>query len=229
MEKHFFDDHWSLDACAGRALRDGVFAREQTVCMKTLYNYVALGLLKIKNINLPVKLRRNTKLHRNRSNKKKLGRSIEGRPAEINERKEFGHWEVDLVLGAKSARDKALLTMLERKTREYLMFPIPDKFVASVMGALKKLMEDYSEHFSDVFKTITTDNGSEFALLSDIEKTAETLVYYVHPHTSCDKGAVERHNGLIRRFIAKKKGLIPLQRNRSQMLKLGATVFYVRF
>ena len=205
VEKHFFDDHWSLDACAGRALRDGVFTREQTVCMKTLYNYVSLGLLKIKNINLPVKLRRNTKLHRNRSNKKKLGRSIEERPVETNERQEFGHWEVDLVLGAKSGRDKALLTMLERKTKEYLMFLILDKFSASVMDALKKLREDYSEHFSDVFKTITTDNGSEFALLSDIEKTAETLVYYAHPYPSCDKGAVERHNGLIRRFIAKKK------------------------
>lgn len=205
VEKHFFDDHWSLDACAGRALRDGVFTREQTVCMKTLYNYVALGLLKIKNINLPMKLRRNTKLHRNRGNKKKLGRSIDERPAEINERQEFGHWEVDLVLGAKSGKDKALLTMLERKTREYLMFPIPDKSAASVMDALKKLREDYSEHFSDVFKTITTDNGSEFALLSNIEKTAGTLVYYAHPYTSCDKGAVERHNGLIRRFIAKKK------------------------
>lgn len=180
VEKHFFDDNWSLDACAGRALREGVFTRDQTVCMKTLYNYVAFGLLKIKNINLPVKLRRNTKLHRNRSSKRKLGRSIEERPAEINKRQEFGHWEFDLVLGAKSGRDEALLTMLERKTREYLMFLIPDKSAASVMGALKRLREDYSEHFSDVFKTITTDNGSEFALLSDIEKTAETLIYYAH-------------------------------------------------
>ena len=61
------------------------------------------------------------------------------------------------------------------------MFLIPDKSAASVMDALKKLREDYSEHFSDAFETITTDNGSEFALLSDIEKTAETLVYYAHP------------------------------------------------
>ena len=85
-----------LDACAGHALRDGVFTREQTVCMKTLHNYVDLGLLKIKNINLPVKPRRNTKLHRNRSNKKKLGRSIEERPAELNERQEFGQGLIPL-------------------------------------------------------------------------------------------------------------------------------------
>ena len=63
----------------------------------------------------------------------------------------------------------------------------------------------YSEHFGAVFITITTDNGSEFADLSSLEKAAETLVYYAHPYTSCDKGPVERRNGLIRRFIPKWK------------------------
>lgn len=205
VEKHFFDDKWSLDSCFGRALKDGGFTREQVVNTRTLYSYVDLGLMRIRNHNLPEKLSRNTKQHHSKVNKKKLGRSIEERPAEINDRKEFGHWECDLVLGAKSDGDEALFTLLERKTREYWMIPIPDKSAASVMKAIEKLKEDYSEHFSDVFKTITTDNGSEFADLSDIEKTANTLVYYAHPYTSCDKGSVERHNGLIRRFIPKGK------------------------
>ena len=56
---------------------------------------------------------------------------------------------------------------------------------------------------NDIFKTITTDNGSEFADLSNLEKASNTLVYYAHTYTSCDKGTVERHNGLIRRFIPK--------------------------
>ncbi|MCD5466181.1 helix-turn-helix domain-containing protein, partial [Lactobacillus delbrueckii subsp. bulgaricus] len=42
------------------------------------------------------------------------------------------------------------------------------------------------------FKSITTDNGSEFADLSDLEQVSKTLVYYAHPYTSCDKGSVER-------------------------------------
>ncbi len=58
---------------------------------------------------------------------------------------------------------------------------------------------------SGSFKNITTDNGSEFASLSELEKLAETLVYFAHPYTSCEKGTVERHNGLIRRFIPKGK------------------------
>ncbi|MBT8986948.1 IS30 family transposase, partial [Lactobacillus delbrueckii subsp. bulgaricus] len=51
--------------------------------------------------------------------------------------------------------------------------------------------------------SITTDNGSEFADLSDLEQVSKTLVYHAHPYTSCDKGSVERHNGLIRRYIPK--------------------------
>ena len=67
----------------------------------------------------------------------------------------------------------------------------------------KELQRQYSEHWNDIFKTITTDNGSEFADLSNLEKVSNTLVYYAHPYTSWDKGTVERHNGLIRRFIPK--------------------------
>jgi IS30 family transposase len=47
-----------------------------------------------------------------RKNKKKLGRSIEERPKEIDERNEFGHWECDLVLGHKTKDDQVLLTFL---------------------------------------------------------------------------------------------------------------------
>lgn len=56
-----FAKGWSLDACVGEALESGRFQREQTVCTKTLYNYVDQGLIGIKNIDLPEKVRRNTK------------------------------------------------------------------------------------------------------------------------------------------------------------------------
>lgn len=67
------------------------------------------------------------------------------------------------------------------------------------------LQETYGEHFGEVFKIITTDNGSEFSRLSDLEELAETLVYYTYPYTSCEKGTNECHNGIIRRFIPKGK------------------------
>lgn len=61
VEEHFFENEWSLDVCVHRALKDGSFTREQIVCTKTLYNYADLGLLRIKNIDLPEKLRRSPK------------------------------------------------------------------------------------------------------------------------------------------------------------------------
>jgi len=95
--------------------------------------------------------------------------------------------------------------MIERKTREYWMIRVPGRDPNGIMAALKAVRSQYSEHWDNIFKTITTDNGSEFALMSDLEAANETLVYFVHPYTSYEKGAVARHNGLIRRFIPKRK------------------------
>ena len=61
VEEHFFEDEWSLDFFAHRALKDGTFNREQIVCTKTLYGYADLGLLNIRNIDLPEKLHRSPK------------------------------------------------------------------------------------------------------------------------------------------------------------------------
>ena len=205
VEQKFFEEGWSLDACTGYALEKGLFTRDQIVCTKTLYEYTEIGLLGIKNIDLPEKLRRAPKKTRNRENKRNLGRSIEERPASVNDRSEFGHWEADLVIGSRSDNDDALLTMIERKTREYWMLRVPGRDPKGVMAALSTVRSQYEDNWEDVFKTITTDNGSEFAMLSDLESLSKTLVYFAHPYTSCEKGSVERHNGLIRRFIPKGK------------------------
>ena len=118
VDKRFQENHWSFDACVGRALAEGLFGREDIVCTKTLYNYVTMGLLgKIKSIDLPLRVRRKNKKKHTQERKKKLGRSIEERDPSIEERQEFGHWECDLVLGARS-KDEVLLILVERKTAE---------------------------------------------------------------------------------------------------------------
>lgn len=73
------------------------------------------------------------------------------------------------------------------------------------MQAFEKLRSDLGDSFSKVFRTITTDNGTEFSKLSDLEEAADTLVYFAHPYSSYEKGSNERHNRLIRRFIPKGK------------------------
>lgn len=56
-----------------------------------------------------------------------------------------------------------------------------------------------------MFKTITSDNGSEFAELSQIENDTSIKIYFAHPYSSWERGSNERHNGLLRRFIRKGK------------------------
>ena len=200
------ENNWSLDACVCNSLVSGTFRMEEIVCTKTLYNDVTLGLLgDIKSIDLPLRVKRKNHKKHSRERRKKLGRSIDERDASVMERKEFGHWECDLVLGAKS-QDDVLLTLVERKTRCSLIRRLPNKESESVMEAFTELAQGmFNGCFASVFRTITTDNGSEFSRLSELEQNGVTRVYYAHPYCSSDKGTNENHNGLFRRFLPKGK------------------------
>ena len=179
VSKVFGDEKWSLDAAFGAALRSGEFRRDEMVCTKTLYNYVDLGLLPIKNIDLPEKLRRNTKAKKSRENKRNLGTSIEERPEIVDSRTEFGHWEADTVVGKKDEGEPCVLTLVERMTRMSLWIKAENH---------------------------TADNGSEFANLSLLED-GKLKVYFTHPYSSWEKGTNECHNKMLRRFIPKGKSI----------------------
>ena len=68
--------------------------------------------------------------------------------------------------------------MLERKTRYFKIIRLPNKTSDSILKAFSDLQKEYGDLFSKVFRTITTDNGSEFSSLSNLEKVAKTLVYF---------------------------------------------------
>lgn len=99
------DRHWS----PGVAKKDGWFDKA-IICTRTLYRYIDMGLLSVRNIDLPLKVKRSTKTKRNRQNRKVLGKSIEERPSTMDGRTEFGHWEIDTVVG-KHSKEAALLTL----------------------------------------------------------------------------------------------------------------------
>ena len=200
------DDKWSLDASYGKALESGTFPRSEMVCTKTLYNYVDLGLLPIKNIDLPEKLRRSTKAKRVRENRKVLGRSIEDRPEIVELRTEFGHWEIDTVIGKKDENEPCVLTLVERMTRMCIWVKAQNHTSEAINDAMQQIMSSFGEKRDQVFKTITGDNGSEFAGLSLLEN-GTLKVYFTHPYSSCEKGTNECHNRMLRRFIPKGKSI----------------------
>ncbi|MDK0977902.1 IS30 family transposase, partial [Clostridium perfringens] len=83
-------------------------------------------------------------------NKKKLGTSISDRPNSIENREEFGHWEIDCVLGEKSNKDNVLLTLVERKTRYAIISEMPSHSAISVTKTLDKIKEFFGSKFSEV-------------------------------------------------------------------------------
>jgi len=86
------------------------------VCSKTLYNYIERGLLKARNIDLTLKVKRKQHRKGHPQHKRLYSLSIEARPQVINQREEFGHWEIDTVVGRKESQS-VLLTLGERTTR----------------------------------------------------------------------------------------------------------------
>src|SRR5690625_6061298 len=148
---------------------------------------------------LAMQRRRPTKGTKSRKNKKAIRISIEERPKSVETREEFGHWEIDTVLGHKS-NDDALLTLIERKTRHKIIRRIPSKTALAVSAVLDDIFASYPD-VQKVFKSITADNGSEFSELSEQGEKHKIEVYFSHPCASWERGSNERNNGLIRRFI----------------------------
>ena len=206
VEQHVEEDGWSLDACFGRALESGEFSREEVVCTKTLYNYVDSSLMNIKNIDLPEKVSRKKHHDRCIENKRKLGDSIEERPESVENRKEFGHWEADSVLGKQGEEEPAVITLVERKTRECIWLRAKNHSAEALMEAIEKAFEPYADKLTEVFKTITADNGSEFTQLNKLKEKG-IGVYFTHPYSSYEKGTNECHNRMLRRFIPKGRSI----------------------
>lgn len=120
----------------------------------------------------------------------------------VDTREEFGHWEIDTVVGLRKGNDQALLTLTERKTRYEVIIKIEGKASDLVNRALTSLKEATGKDFGHPFKTIPSDNGSEFVGISELLEEV-TAVYFTHPYSSWERGTNENHNGLIRRFIPK--------------------------
>lgn len=171
---------------------------------KTLYNYIHQGLLEIKVIDLPRVVRIRKKFTKRPSTKKHLGKSIEERPEEINNRSRFGDWEIDSVLGGKTIGEPSILTLVERQTRYAVTKKLVEKKAEYVNQAVLECMKLYP------IKSITADNGNEFSSLSKIEGLD---VYFAHAYSSYERGTNENFNGLLREFIPKGCSLKELNQN----------------
>ena len=213
IEDKIVNEDYSPAAVLGELKAQGKEGNfKTTICVATLYSYIDKGIfLKLTNKNLPVK--KNEKRKYNKVKKQQAranaGDSIEKRPEEIEKREEFGHWEMDSVIGQRGKSKNTLLVLTERKTRDEIIFKLPDHTDEAVVAALDRLERKWGDMFRQVFKTITVDNGSEFADVEGLERSIlvegekRTHLYYCHPYSSWERGTNEVTNKMVRRKVPK--------------------------
>lgn len=195
---------WSPEQIAGR-LRKKNHGRT-IISHETIYQYVYSPNGRKKDLKEYL-----TRAHRKRypKNHRKSYRhgipnrvNISLRPEVINARKQFGHWEADVVEGR--GHSGGIQTLLERKTRYYqakLMANIDSEYG---IRAQKKILAKYPKKAR---KSVTFDNGRENYNHEQLQRDLHIKTYFCDPYAAWQKGANENHNGILRRYIPKKTDL----------------------
>lgn len=198
--KAFIAEHlairWSPEQIASRF--PSVFGF--TITPRTLYRYVhsydgyRRGLRR--HLRIRGKMRRSNWRYNRHPNPTVVPR-INDRPTNIDDREDFGHWEMDLMEGTKQ-QGKSMLVLIERKSRYSLARFVPDQKAKTIRDAAKRALQPY------LVKSVTTDNGSEFLQYEKLREALGAPVYYCNPYRSWEKGAVENVIGLYRSYFPKK-------------------------
>ena len=168
---------------------------------ETIYQYVfrdqALGGELYKHLRVGRKpYKRRYGLYQQRSwIRNRVG--IEKRPNVVDRRSRIGDWEADTVIGARG--HSAILTLVERKTLYTVIARLSRRKAEELADAHIRVMQPFKARL----KTITYDNGTEFAAHERIARALDVDVYFANPHRAWERGINENTNGLIRQYFPK--------------------------
>ena len=188
------NEKWSPEQIAGVGKIIG-----HHVSHEWIYGYVQRD--KLRGGKLYKQLRQSHRRYRKGSRAKRViipnRVGIEHRPAIVNKKKRFGDWEADTVLGKQGTG--AIVSLVERKSKLYLIRKVPAKSAADVARAMVGMLWKYRSHV----RTITADNGSEFCDHELVAEKLKTDIYFANPYSSWERGLNENFNGLLRQYIRK--------------------------
>jgi IS30 family transposase len=201
IEQMIIDEDWSPAQIAGVLRKEGVHIVKQTI-----YNHVHADTTGKLVSHMPHQLkytRRVKALRPTKATNIANRTSIHLRPAEADG-KRFGDWEMDTIVDSYG---HAILTLTERSTNFIIMERLRHgRKAMPAAHAVTRLLYPYRS----TLRTITTDNGCEFAAHQEITRRLsmrnreKVTVYFADSYSSWQKGAIENANKLIRRYITKK-------------------------
>jgi IS30 family transposase len=137
--------------------------------------------------------------------KRRVG--IEHRPVVVDKRSRVGDWEGDTVIGKD--HQGVLVTLVERKSRFTRACQLKTRHAPLVSAAVIALLRAHKGQC----KTLTFDNGKEFAEHAFIAQCLQAKVYFAHPYCSWERGLNENTNGLLRQFFPKKTNLLTVSQH----------------
>ena len=123
--------------------------------------------------------------------------SIEKRPKILDKRERFGDLEVDLIIGKN--HNQAILTINDRASGMLKMKKVTSKQAEQVSNTIIELLDEWRPYI----KTMTADNGKEFAAHKNVAEQLNIDYYFARPYHSWERGSNENLNGLIRQYFKK--------------------------
>lgn len=193
------EDRLSPEQIIGLEKRRG---NEDMPCIQTIYNHIHADRKSGGKLHRRLRLRGRRRKPRGLGKKRRSTipnrRDIGERPDVVEERRRFGDFECDLIIGA--GHSGAILTVNDRATGLLRMEKIKDKQAATVRDALIRLLAP----FDGRIQTVTSDNGTEFVLHGEVSARLGYQHYFAKPYHSWERGSNENLNGLIRDYFPKK-------------------------
>ena len=154
-----------------------------------------------KNLRCQKKRKKRYASGRDRRGEIRNRRPLSERPQHVQERKQIGHWEGDTVIGAN--HKYAIVTLVERKSGYAVIKKVSNKTSELVSTAIIELLKPIQAKV----KTLTFDNGKEFAAHEQIDAALGCTSYFARPYASWERGSNENFNGLLRQYIPKKQSM----------------------
>ncbi|WNM17293.1 IS30 family transposase [Mesomycoplasma ovipneumoniae] len=180
------------------------FSHIERPSLKTVFNWIKTNkwvLVRSDRLRKYYKKgKKNQKCRAKISSRRLCKTPYERRDKSIDSRQDFGHWELDLVVGKKASGHDNILTLVERKTRKLFAKKVRNKNPRTINKAIKDLANENNLHI----KTITCDNGIEFEEIAILAYWLKVIIYKAEPYASFQRGSNEHANGLIQKVLSKR-------------------------